>query len=229
MLIGRKTIGTVAYMGGILTLPEPFVKAWSEMVQYNYEYLLQPTERIFYDRATVSYHSFARNSIVDRMQGDWVFMLDTDIVFEPDVVARMLHKMAKHDIQVLAGMYPYKSYPHAPVMYGRSPKTKYNYILGDWDKTVEVMQIHSAGAGCLMIKKSVIDAMKQKKWNPFDIIEPFSEDHSFFERLHKLKIPAYCDTTLQLSHLTYKYLTVEKDYPKDKMKIGKKVNVHGFK
>lgn len=229
MLIGRQTIGTVAYMGGILTIPEPFVKAWSDMIQYNYEYLTLPNERILYNRATVSYHSFARNSLVDQMEGEWIFMLDTDIIFEPDILARMLHKMEKYNVDVLTCVYPYKAYPHAPVLYGRNPKTKKKYIIGDWEKEADIMQIHSSGAGCLLIRKSVIDKMKAKNQNPFDIMEPYSEDHSFFERLHKLKVKAYCAPDIEIRHLTYKELSVQKDYKKEDMRIGEKVNVDGYK
>lgn len=229
MLIGRSTIGTVAYLGGILAIPEPFVKAWGDMIQYNSEYLVGATERILYTRSTVSYHAFARNSLVEQMKGDWLFMLDTDILFEPDILARMLHKMNKYDVKVLAGMYPYKSYPHAPVMYGKDPKKKKTFVLGDWDRTIEIMQIHSAGAGCLLIHKSVIEKIQETKEQPFDIVEPFSEDISFFRRLEKLGIKAYTAPDIELKHLTYKELSVQKDYPKDDMLIGKRIEVDGYK
>lgn len=228
MLIGRKTIGTVAYMGGILSLPELFTKAWGDMIQYNSEYLVQQKERILYTRATVSYHAFARNSIIDNMEGEWVLMLDTDIIFEPDILARMLHKMEKYDIGVLACMYPYKAYPYAPVMYGKAKRNKNTFVLGDWDREVDVMQIHSAGAGCLLIKKPIIEQIKKAKQQPFDIIEPFSEDISFFKRLEKLKIKAFCAPNIEIKHLTYRELSIQKDYPVKDMPIGKKIIVDGY-
>ncbi len=200
MLIGRRTIGSVCYLGGVMALPELFTKAWGDMIQYNYEYLLQPTERILYTRATVSYHSFARDSLIDQMQGDWILMLDTDILFEPD-------------IDVLIGIYPYKGTIHAPVLYGYNPKTKRRFVIGDWDKRFDIIQCDAGGAGCLMIRKNVIEKVKAKKQSLFSIIEPFSEDNSFFLRLRRLKIPVYFSPNIKLKHLTFKELSIDEDYP----------------
>lgn len=230
MLIGRKTIGTVCYLGGIPALPELFTKAWGDMIQYNYEYLLQPTERILYTRATVSYHSFARDSLIDEMQGDWILMLDADITYQPDIVAQMLQKMDKHNIDVLIGIYPYKGGIHAPVLYGYDPKKKDRFVIGDWDDNADIIPFDSAGAGCLMIRKSVVDKVRATGESLFAIIEPYSEDISFFRRLKKLKIKAYYSPSIKLQHLAFKGYTIDKDYPKEKRTgLGKRQEVKGFK
>ncbi len=211
-----------------MALPEPFTKAWGDMIQYNYEYLLKPTERILYNRATVSYHSFARDSLIDEMQGDWILMLDTDIIFEPDVVARMLHKMEVNNIDVLVGIYPYKGELHAPVLYGYNPKKKIEFIIGDWDKRFDVIECDSAGAGCLMIRKSVVDKVKASGESLFGIIEPFSEDISFFRRLRKLGIKAYFTPNIKLGHLKFRELSIEDDYPQSDRIVKKETKVEGF-
>lgn len=226
MIIGKKTIGSVIYMGGVMSLPEPFVWSWSEMLQFNSEFMESPTERINYNRATVSYHSFARNSMVDQIQGDWILMLDTDVTFTPDILMRMLNKLDKFNIDVLVAPYLYKSAPHPPVLYGYNVKTKEKTIMGDWDRSdkVDLIPIRGAGAGCLLIRKRVFDKIKQKlKCSPFDIYtdkngSPLSEDHSFFERLWQLKIPAYACPDIFVNHLIYRELKVDKDYdPTDKL------------
>lgn len=208
MLIGKKNIGTIAYLGGVMALPEPFVHSWTQMVQYNYEYL----EPIKYDRATVSYHSFARNTLVENMQGEWLFQLDTDITFEPDVLGRMLNMMDKFGIDVLAGLYLYKNHPHPPVAYGYDPKKKTKVMLGDWDRKADLQVLKSAGAGCLLVRKKVFDRIRDElHCSPFDIYfdgkMPLSEDHSFFERCWDLKIPVYGTVEVMANHLTYKPLT----------------------
>lgn len=221
-MIGKKNIGTVAYLGGVMTLPEPFVHSYSQMIQYNYEYLLNPGELINYDHATVSYHSFARNSLVDNMQGDWLLQLDTDITFEPDLLGRMLSKMNKFDIDVLIGLYLYKSPPHPPVAYCYDPEKKEKFILGDWQKDADLLQLKGAGAGCLLVRKSVFDKIRATGESPFDIYfdgkAPLSEDHSFFERCWNLKIPVYASPNIWVNHLMYKPLT-EKDYDRTGLNI----------
>lgn len=228
-LIGRSTIGTVCYLGGVLALPEPFTKAWGDMIQYNYEYLLKPTERIQYVRSTVSYHSFARDGLIDQMQGDWILMLDTDILFDPDIVAQMLHYFELYNIDVLCGMYPYKGTVHAPVIYGYNKKTKNRYILGDWDDSFDIIECDGAGAGCLLIRRSVVDKIKAKNQSLFAIIEPFSEDNSFFIRCRRNRIKTYYTPKMRLRHLIYDELSIEKDYPKKARIVKKEQSVLGMK
>lgn len=226
MLFGKKPIGTIAYLGGVPTLPSPFVWSWTQMIEYNNDYLVNPGQSIFYDKSDASYHAFARNSLVKRMRGEWLLLLDTDHIFDPDVAKRMIDKMNLHNIDVLTGFYQYKFYPYAPVLY-RWDKKSYQ-VLGDWDRSVSVQQIDSAGAGCLMVRRKVFDRIVDElKEEPFEIISPFSEDHSFFHRLRKLKIDAYFDASIQYHHLVFKPVTLEDydidEFPKKKVKVrGKK-------
>lgn len=199
MLIGKKTIGTIAYMGGVMALPEPFVWSWTQMIQYNSEFLENEQERIHYNRATVSYHSFARNSLVDSMQGDWLLMLDTDHQFEPDIALRMLNKMNTYNIDVLAAPYLYKSSPHPPVLYGYDTKKKEKYIIADWDKenNPEIMPIYGAGAGCLMVRKKVFDEilvktglLSEKKIDTLELEESLNFIKYYFSHYDKAWLDA---------------------------------------
>src|SRR5436309_2894284 len=172
MLIGKKTIGTIAYLGGIMALPEPFVSSFSQLIQFNHEYVTDDTTQIYYTKATVSYHAFARNSLVDQMRGEWLLQLDTDITFDPDLLLQMVIKMDKFDLDVLVAPYLYKSPPHPPVLYGYDPKTKAKTLMGDWnrDPKVDLIPIRSAGAGSLLVRKRVFDRIKKElKCSPFDI------------------------------------------------------------
>src|SRR6266404_6960629 len=117
MKIQKKILGTVAYMGGIPAIPEYFVWSWSNMVQFNCQYLEGPHERIHYDRALTSFHANARNDMVKRMKGEWLLQLDCDHLWEPDLLARLLLRMDKHNLDVVTGLYVYKEPPHAPVLY----------------------------------------------------------------------------------------------------------------
>lgn len=222
--VGKKTIGTVAFMGGVMSLPLPFVKSWQQMIEYNYEYALNSGERIEYTHSTVSYHSFARNSLVDQMKGDWLLQLDTDMTFDPDLLNRMLNMLDKFKIDVLAGIYLYKSEPHPPVAYAYDPKKKAKVILADWDKKADLQLLKSAGAGCLLVRRSVFDRIKSElKCSPFDIYvdkdgSPLSEDHSFFERCWDLKIPVYGTIDIMTGHLTYKPI---KEFDPTKLKTEK--------
>lgn len=235
MLIGRKIIGTVAFMGGVMSIPTPFIKSWQEMIEYNSEYFIKPTERILYTQATVSYHSFARNSLVDQMKGDWLLQLDADIIFDPDIVVRMLMKMNLHNIDVMIAPYLYKAEPNPPVMYGWNPKTKAKYMVGDWTRTADLVQIQGSGAGCLMVRRKVFNKIREKlNCSPFDIYfdkqkSPLSEDHSFFQRCQDLKIPVFFSPDITVKHLKYRELDVNRDFKPQKEQLSKRVDVKGFK
>lgn len=225
-MMANKPMGTIAYMGGVYALPEAFCWSLAQMVQYNAEYLSGPGRCVHYDRATVSYHSFARNSLADQMRGDWLLMLDTDHSFEPDLAARMLMRMEKHQIDVLAGIYLYKSPPFMPVLY-RWNGEAYE-VIGQWDGEPRIFEIGSAGAGCLMVRKKVFDRIRNELGEgPFDIEHPYSEDHSFFNRLRRLGIKAYCDPDIECHHLSNRVLTLA-DFDRSQIRLSEKYNVAGF-
>ena len=208
MLLGNKTIGTIAYLGAG-AIYEEFFWSLNQMIQYNYEYLCESGERIHYDRVKQSYHSYARNELARRMRGDWLLMLDTDHAFAPDICARMLHLMYKHDVDVIVGKYRYKMPPHAPVLYKRNEDDALEVIV-DWDKSLELVQVDSSGGGCLLVKREVYDRIENELHElPFIEINPYSEDHSFFIRLAKLNIKTYCATNINYNHLSVKEITDE--------------------
>lgn len=222
MLLGKKPIGTIAYMGGLMAVPEQFMWSYGQMIQYNADYLVEPNECVYYIRSTISFHAAARNNVVDQMKGDWLLMLDTDHVFDPDIAARMVHRMERDNLEVLTALYQHKSPPYSPVLY-RHGNDAFQ-ALGDWDKFDEqyYIPIGSSGAGCLMVKRSVFDRIKNKlKESPFDIIHPLGEDHSFFKRLYKLGIKAFCDPSIECHHLQVKPIALQ-DYKVEEMVLSDK-------
>lgn len=224
MLLGKKILGTVAYMGGVDHLPEQFSWSWGQMIQYNTEYFCDKGEIVHYDHATVSFHSFARNCLVDRMMGDWLLMLDTDHAFEPDLCARMLWHMDQAEVDVLTGLYLYNSEPYYPKLY---TKEEGGYI-GGWDKDAVLFQVDSAGAGCLMVRRMVYDRIRDElEESPFDIIPPFSEDLSFFERLSTLEIKAYCAPNIESYHLQTREVGLV-EYQHQDVPLSSRYEVQGF-
>lgn len=227
MLLGSKYIGTIAYMGGVMTVPERFCWSWSQMVQFNRDYLCDPGEDVLYVRSTISYHSAARNFLVDRMRGDWLLMLDTDHSFEPDLAVRMVNLMEKHQVDVLTGFYQFKGPPYSPVLFLTNEKGDGFNALGDWDPSVEILEVGSAGAGCLMVRRKVFERIKSElRCGPFDVTHPFSEDHSFFARLRELGIKAYCALNVRSCHLDFREVDL-RDYDRDSLTFSQKTQVEG--
>lgn len=232
MLLGNKCIGTCAYMGGTPALLEEFVWSWSQMVQFNAEGLCGSGEFVHYDRAKVSFHSYARNTLTERMQGDWLFMLDTDHQFEPDICARMLDRLNVYNADVVVGMYQQRTYPHLPVLYLKQKEGDLYEQIGAWrpaEGNMDAFYVDSSGAGCMMIRRSVFDRIKKEfKEGPFDIIPPLGEDHSFARRLTKLGIKMLCDPHIECNHLLVRPVTLD-DYDRNAVQLGEEEKVEAFK
>lgn len=200
-----KFIGTVAYMGGIPSVPTPFLDSWTQFLVYNGKHL---GPIFYYNPDKTSFHAQARNQIVDKAKGDWILMLDTDNKFAPDILHRMLKRMEHHELDVLVGYYQFKSRPHSPVIFNWDEQT------GVPNRVIEMQafpfdqffysKIQVAGAGCLLVKLSVYERIiSELKQNPFDIIPPLGEDFSFFKRLKDLNIEAFCDPAIHVEHLRW--------------------------
>lgn len=210
-----KYIGTVAYMGGIPSIPTPFLDSWTNFLVYNGQNL---GDIFYYNPDKTSFHAQARNQMVDKMRGDWILMLDTDNRFPPDILHRMLKRMEQHELDVLVGMYQFKSRPHSPVMFNWDDKTGVparilDYQAQQFDQ-FHYFPVEVAGAGCLLVKLAVFERiLSELKENPFDIIPPLGEDFSFFKRLQRLGIQAVCDPAIHVEHLRWQG-TIPPEYDK---------------
>jgi len=231
MLMRRRAIGTVAYLGGLPALLEPFCWAWSQLVQYNAEYLCEPGEYVHYDRATVSLHDVARNMLVDRMAGDWLLQLDTDHIFEPDLAARMVSHMRTYDLQVAVGLYRHKHPPSTPVIYNWNADATFALPIGDWDREsgIRALQIGTAGGGCLMVKRSVFDRIRTElQEQPFTRFQAFGEDHAFFKRCHALGIPVHALVNVEAPHLALRSMPMT-DYERPDAALLQQVEAGGLR
>lgn len=233
MIFSRNPIGTVSYLGGLPAVLEPFTWSWGQMLIHSHEVLCGENEYIHTDRATFSDHGPARNSLVDRMQGKWLLQLDTDHSFEPDLLVRMIDRMEKNNFDVLTGFYQFKKPPYAPVLFMRKGDEKLVSVICNWTsetgESPDIMQVSSAGAGCLLVRRQVFERMrKELKQNPFDRVDCLSEDHSFFWRCKELNIPVWCDMRIECNHLALKAVTSD-DFDRSMMRLGDPIPVAGFK
>ena len=109
----------------------------------------------------------------------------------------------------------FKYPPHAPVLYAwheNESKQGGMVVIGGWGDKSHIWEVAGAGGGCLLVKRSVFDRIKNDLGeNPFDVIGQGGEDLSFFHRLRKLGIKAFVDDRIQCHHLVVKSLSLN-DY-----------------
>jgi hypothetical protein len=229
MLLGRKPIGTITYLGGLPAVLERFCWSFAQLLVHSQETLCSPDEFIHADRAAISDHGPARNGLAARFLGDWLLMLDADHAFEPDLLVRLLHRMDANGLDVMTGFYQFKSPPYSPVLFLRQGENKFVHAIAKWPDGSEILKVDSAGAGCLLVRRKVFDRIRvELKEEPFNRVEGLSEDHSFFWRLHLLKIPAWCDFRVECNHLAIKAIT-QTDYDPDTLDSSAPIPVPGFR
>lgn len=227
-LMMNRCVGTVARMGGVPALLSEFVDSFADLMAWNTQYLCGPGEYVHYPRPPkASIHDFARNSMADAMRGDWLLMLDSDHAFDPDLTWRLLRVADATGVDVVTGMYVFRQPPHPPVLFrmregGMHP-------VGGWDETAEAMEVDSAGAGCLLVRRGVFNRIRDElKEAPFDRIKGYGEDHSFFLRLKKLEIKAVCAMRVECHHLQIRPLSVS-DYDREGVELNTPEMVRGYR
>ena len=197
-----------------------FTDSLVELIQFSEKNLCGKDEMILYNKANVSWHEMGRNQLVEEMEGDWLLQLDTDHVFAPDMLVRLLELKKKYDYPVISGCYMYKHPPHGPVAGIWQGDKSLSPIL-DWDRTQEVIPVGAVGAGALLVDRKVFAKIKRELGEaPFTITEGLSEDYSFCRRCRILGIPVGLAVNVQCHHTIRTVLDLE-DYtpPADAKKV----------
>jgi hypothetical protein len=201
LIYGKQPLGTVAYISRD-HVPEPFCIALAQLISFCYEYVVPPGRFIHPDHSCAADKIPARNELVQKMQGEWLLQLDSDQVFEPDLLLRLLQLFEAHDLDVLTGLYTYKQPPYNAVLY-QYKDDGYHGML-DWERQFKLLPVGAAGAGCLLVRRRVFDRIKaEQKALPFDPVGIYkTDDFSFFERCRLLDIKCWTAPQVELEHLS---------------------------
>jgi hypothetical protein len=126
----------------------------------------------------------------------------------------MVGAMNRYHVDIVTALYRHRGGPGSPTIYQWDHDGKFALPISDWDRKVGAVRIGSAGAGCLLVKRTVFDRIeKELKAKPFDVLPTYGEDHSFFKRCWELKIPAYALTHVESPHLVVQGLTMADYHP----------------
>ena len=175
-----------------------------------------------------------RNEVVRKFleygQADWLWMVDSDMTFSPDVVERLLEYADPDKAPIVGGLcFGFDEHGDVqPTLYG---------LLGDADdpQHMQVIRYHEwqpdamyqvagTGAACLLIHRGVLERMRDfdhPRGKPgfndaypwFQETEhngqPVGEDITFCWRAIQLGYPVYVNTAVQLGHVKDRVLTMD--------------------
>lgn len=164
-------------------------------------------------------------TFLDDLQAEWLWMVDADMGFAPDVVDRLVRSaepkvrpvvggLAFGQKRVGVGEFGQEQFAPFPTLYQweeRSDSEVGFRIVMDWPRN-KMVQVGATGAACLLIHRTLLEDMRDRWgdvwWDP--ITHPsgttFSEDMSFCVRVAAADKPVWVDTAVKTSHMKNIYL-----------------------
>jgi GT2 family glycosyltransferase len=147
----------------------------------------------------------SRNNLAQQaiqMDADYVFWLDSDMVFEPDTLIRMLKTVKERNIDILSGLYFRRVKPYSPVLFDKLDIRKNICSWSEFEKIPEdVFEIGGCGFGCVLMETSVFLSVQSKHGNMFAPISNNGEDIAFCWRARDCGYTIYCDPSVICGHI----------------------------
>lgn len=151
----------------------------------------------------------SRNNICKKaieIDADFVMWFDSDMMFMPDTLERMLTYMNEHDIDMLTGLYFKRVPPFTPVLFDRLDVYKREgKDLSFWTEFKEIpaepFEVGGCGFGCVLMRTDVIMNILGRYGELFTPIGSMGEDVSFCWRARQCGHKIICDPRIELGHV----------------------------
>lgn len=180
-------------------VPAPFCQSLAQLKKVGECVLAMKSGSLIY----TSRNSLATMAI--QMDADYVFWLDSDMVFQPDTLVRMMDTVQKHDIDMLTGLYFRRVPPYSPVLFDKlEMRTK---TVLDWSefKTIpeDLFEVGGCGFGCVLVNTEVLISVQGKHGNMFAPMGNNGEDIAFCIRAKDCGYKIICDPSIICGHVGY--------------------------
>lgn len=165
----------------------------------------------------------ARNALAEtavKSESDWVLWLDSDMVFNPDLMERLFQTAQKENADFVTGVYYRRVEPYTPTLFE-------TLELGDaptWSNVDDVPDHPFKVAGCgfgavLMNTQVIFDVCGKFGANPFTPMQEMGEDLAFCWRARQCGYDIVADPTISLGHMGHTLVTKEhwKQFEKQRM------------
>lgn len=140
---------------------------------------------------------------------DYVLWLDSDMVFEPDILTRLL----ADERDIVTGLYFRRVSPFTPVLFSQLDiKGNECKFSGVDTYPAELFEVAGAGLGCMLMRTKVLEKIAEEEgpvW--FAPMGNVGEDCAFCIRARKHGFKVYCDPQVKVGHVGNTIIT-EADY-----------------
>lgn len=147
----------------------------------------------------------SRNNLAQKaimMEADYVLWLDSDMVFPPDLLERMMDRLKKDDIDILTGLYFRRVRPFTPVLFD---KLEMVGNVCNWTefKTLpdKPFEVGGCGFGCVLMDAGVFLDVQGRFGNMFAPIGNVGEDLAFCWRARECGYKIICDPDIKCGHV----------------------------
>ena len=146
-----------------------------------------------------------------KKEAEYVLWLDSDIVFEPDLLEK-LQTDIESGRDIVTGLYFSRRYPYLPVIFKRAafedgkPVCK---VCTAYPKD-RLFKVEACGFGAVLMKTKVLADVEKKFDNWFAPLIGFGEDLSFCIRVRECGYEVWCDPAVKPGHIGS--ITVTEDY-----------------
>lgn len=147
-----------------------------------------------------------------QMEADYIMWFDSDMVFQPDTLERMMDVLDKHpEIDILSGLYVRRGAPFTPVIFSKLEVNEHGEL--EWDDVVNIpdepFEVAGCGFGCVLMKTDCLYEIASKEnggmW--FTPIAGAGEDCAFCIRARESGYKIWCDPRIELGHMAYAPVT----------------------
>lgn len=149
----------------------------------------------------------SRNKLAERaiqMEADYVLWLDSDMVFQPDLLERMMDRLQKDNLDILTGLYFRRVRPFTPVLFN---KLEMVGNVCNWSEFHELpdepFEVGGCGFGCVLMNTGVFLDVQGKFGNMFGPIGNTGEDLAFCWRARECGYKIICDPSIECGHVSH--------------------------
>lgn len=149
----------------------------------------------------------ARNNLAMRaiqMEADYVFWMDSDMVFPPDTLVRMMDFLENGNHTFVTGLYFRRVPPYSPVIFDQLDLDGESCAWSEFHKLPDIpFEVGACGFGCVLMKTEVIFDVQGKYGNMFAPAGNNGEDVAFCWRARDCGHHIFCDPSIICGHVGY--------------------------
>lgn len=141
-------------------------------------------------------------------QSDYVLWLDSDMVFDEDLLIRLYDTLQKEDADIVSGLYFRRMTPYTPVAFQDFDIVDGDAQFTDYTGPLEgTHEIDAMGFGCVLMKTRALFDVFGKFRDMFSPLAKVGEDLSFCYRAKELGLKTVLDCDIKCGHVGHMIVT----------------------